>query len=68
MKRWIYSGKICAVRTPTGKWMIPESEVERIVGGRAEVREVRAAIYARVSSSEQRSDLEGAHRQPAKPH
>jgi len=58
LKRWIYSGKIRAVRTPTGRWMIPESEVERIIGGKEEVKEVRAVIYARVSSSDQKSDLE----------
>ncbi len=58
LKRWIYSGKIRAVRTPTGRWMIPESEVERIIGGKAEAKEVRTVIYARVSSSDQKSDLE----------
>ena len=58
LKRWIYSGKIRAVRTPTGRWMIPESEVERILGGKEGVEEVRAIIYARVSSSDQKSDLE----------
>jgi len=58
LKRWIYSGRIRAVRTPTGRWMIPESEVEKIIGGKAETKEVRAIIYARVSSSDQRGDLE----------
>jgi len=58
LKRWIYSGKIRAVKTPTGRWMIPESEVERIIGGKTEAKEVRAVIYARVSSSDQKSDLE----------
>jgi len=58
LKRWIYSGKIRAVKTPTGRWMIPESEVERIIGGKEEAKEVRAVIYARVSSSDQKSDLE----------
>ncbi len=38
LKRWIYSGKIKAVRTPTDRWMIPESEIERIVSGKAEVK------------------------------
>ena len=33
LKRWIYSGKIRAVRTPSGRWMIPESEIERISRG-----------------------------------
>lgn len=58
LKRWIYSGKIRAVKTPTGRWMIPESEIERIIGGKVEAKEVRAVIYARVSSSDQRKDLE----------
>jgi len=58
LKRWIYSDKVRAVLTPTGRWMIPESEAERIVGGRAEPREVRAVIYVRASSNDLRSDLE----------
>ena len=58
LKRWIYSGKIRAVRTPSGRWMIPESEIERIVGGKAETRETKAVIYARVSSSDQKAGLE----------
>ncbi len=58
LKRWIYSGKIRAVRTPTGRWMIPESEIERIIGGKGERKEIRAVIYARVSASDQKSDLE----------
>lgn len=58
LKRWIYSGRIRAVKTPTGRWMIPESEIERIVGGKAEAKEVNAVIYARVSSSDQKSNLE----------
>ncbi|MCD6368508.1 MAG: IS607 family transposase [Thermoproteales archaeon] len=58
LKRWIYSGKIRAVKTPTGRWMIPESEIERIVSGKERVKEVRAVIYARISSSDQKSDLE----------
>ncbi|MCE4625907.1 MAG: IS607 family transposase [Desulfurococcales archaeon] len=58
LKRWIYSGKIRAIRTPTGRWMIPESEIERIIGGKAGTGKVRAVIYARVSSSDQKSDLE----------
>lgn len=58
LKRWIYSGKIRAVKTPTGRWMIPESEVEKIIGGKTELEEVRAVIYARVSSSDQKPDLD----------
>ncbi|GBF09805.1 site-specific integrase-resolvase [Aeropyrum pernix] len=38
--------------------MIPQSEIEGIISGKAEVKEVRAIIYARVSSSDQKSELE----------
>jgi len=44
-------------RTVTNRWRIPESEVERILGKR-EAKETRAIIYARVSSSDQKSNLE----------
>ncbi|ABW01677.1 IS607 family transposase [Caldivirga maquilingensis] len=58
LKRWIYSSRIRAVRTPSGRWMIPESEIEKIISGEVEAKEVKAIIYARVSSSDQRNDLE----------
>ena len=57
LRRWIKEGKIRAVQTLGGKYRIPESEVKRILSG-VEAREIRAAIYARVSSSDQKSDLE----------
>jgi len=57
LKRWIYAGKIRAVRTPSGRWRMPESEIEKIIGEKTGVEEVRAVIYARVSSSDQKSDL-----------
>ena len=57
-KRWVSEGKVRVVRTPSGRIRVPYSEVERIFGGRPEAREVRAVIYARVSSSDQGSDLE----------
>ncbi|MEM4970904.1 MAG: IS607 family transposase [Sulfolobales archaeon] len=56
VKKWIRQGRIRAVRI--GKlWMIPESEVKRFLYG-AQPREVRAVIYARVSSDKQKSILE----------
>jgi len=60
-KRWVREGRITVVRTPTGRIRVPYSEVERILKGRQEVgeaKEFRAVIYARVSSGDQRSDLE----------
>ncbi|HDM92516.1 MAG TPA: helix-turn-helix domain-containing protein [Candidatus Korarchaeota archaeon] len=56
LRRWIYAGKVRAVRTQEGHFRIPESEVKRLLGG---VKEVRAAIYARVS----RDQLEDLKRQ-----
>lgn len=57
-KRWVAEGRIRVVRTPTGRIRVPYSEVERILEENPEAREIRAAIYARVSSNDQKSDLE----------
>jgi len=57
LRRWIKEGKVKAVRTLGGKYRIPESEIKRILSG-GDSREVRAVIYARVSSSDQKKDLE----------
>jgi len=59
LARWVREGKIRAVRTAGGKYRIPESEVRRIAEGLPVSKEVRAVIYARVSSPSQRGDLEG---------
>ena len=50
--RWIRDGRIRAVRAPSGRWLIPWSEIERLKGRDTSSR-VRAAIYARVSSRKQ---------------
>jgi len=57
LRRWVKEGRIRAVQTIGGKYRIPESEVRRLLSG-AVGGETRAVIYARVSSSDQRSDLE----------
>ncbi|MBE9390788.1 IS607 family transposase [Fervidicoccus fontis] len=57
LRRWIKEGRVKAVQTIGGKYRIPESEVRRILSG-AEVREIRAVIYTRVSSSDQEDSLE----------
>jgi excisionase family DNA binding protein len=53
--RWIKGGKLRAVKIGR-EYRVPESEIERFLGLRPEVE--RAAIYARVSSSDQRADLD----------
>ncbi|MFZ8783368.1 MAG: IS607 family transposase, partial [Desulfurococcaceae archaeon] len=54
--KWIKKGRITAYSVH-GKWRIPYSEVERVLRGVQRVK--RVAIYARVSSNTQKSDLEG---------
>jgi len=56
LRRWIEAGYVKAIRTVGGKYMVPESEVRRILESRA--KEIRAVVYARVSSHDQREDLE----------
>ena len=58
LKQWVREGRVKPYRTTTGRWRIPYSEVERVLGLKPEVREVSAIIYARVSSSDQKGDLE----------
>ena len=53
--RWIREGKIRVVRTEGGKYRIPYSEIKKYLERR---EETRAVIYARVSSTDPREDLE----------
>ncbi len=53
VRKWIRAGKLRARRI--GKlWMIPESELKRFLGEKP--KEIRAVIYARVSSHKQKKD------------
>ena len=56
VKKWAYSGKIKYIKTPGGKYRYPESEVKRLLG--EQVAKGRVAVYAGVSSADQREDLE----------
>ena len=56
VKKWAYSGKIKYIRTPGGKYRYPESEIRRLLGEHAPMGKV--AVYARVSSADQKEDLE----------
>lgn len=59
IQRWDASGKIAIIRTPGGRRRIPLSEVERLLGKKV-ASQKKIAIYARVSSNEQKQkgDLE----------
>ncbi len=53
IRKWIKSGKLRAKKV--GKlWMIPESELKLFLGEKT--KEIRAVIYARVSSHKQKKD------------
>ncbi|MDF2956353.1 MAG: putative site-specific integrase-resolvase [Candidatus Alkanophagales archaeon MCA70_species_2] len=54
--RWTREGKIRFVRTPGGEYRYPESEIYRILGEQRPQN--KAVIYARVSSADQKPDLE----------
>jgi len=57
VKRWIYQGKIKAIKNPAGRWLIPESEINRLLGIKP-IKKERAVLYARVSSYGQKDHLE----------
>ena len=46
LKKWIYSGRMRAVKTPAGRWMIPKSEAG-IIGGKVET-------YSRIQEAPRR--------------
>jgi excisionase family DNA binding protein len=55
LKKWIYAGKVKAIKTLGGQYRIPESEIRRLLGQPAPKN--KAVIYARVSSADQKEDL-----------
>ncbi len=55
LRMWDREGKIRCVRMPNNYRRIPESEINRILG---RDRERKTCIYARVSSYDQKPDLE----------
>jgi excisionase family DNA binding protein len=54
-KHWIYAGEVKTVRSPGGQHRIQESELRRLLGQPA--KKIGAVLYARVSPSDQKSDL-----------
>ncbi|MEM3546253.1 MAG: IS607 family transposase [Candidatus Bathyarchaeia archaeon] len=58
LRKWDKQGKVRVVRTVGGRRRIPESEVERLMGIVKPDISKKAVIYARVSSHDQRGDLE----------
>ncbi len=54
LQRWDVAGKIKMIRTPGGRRRVPASEVERLMGEISSQNEKHIAVYARVSSAEQK--------------
>ena len=52
--RWIREGKIKAVKSPSGRYLIPREEIEKLKGRVVTERKPRCVIYARVSSNKQK--------------
>lgn len=57
-KEWVRKGFVKVVKTPSGRIKVPYTEVEKILGKRSNDKAIKAVIYARVSSYDQKSDLE----------
>ena len=55
MKKWAYSGKIKYIKTPSGKYRYPESEIRRLLG--KQMPKGRVGL-CKVSSADQKEDLE----------
>jgi putative resolvase len=56
VKKWAYAGKIKYIKTPGGKYRYPESEIRRLLG--EPMSKGKVAIYARVSSADQKENFE----------
>jgi putative resolvase len=56
VKKWAYARKIKCIKTPSGKYRYPENEIRRLLG--EQMPKGKVAIYARVSSADQKEDLE----------
>lgn len=55
LKKWIYKGKVKAVKTLGGQYRIPENKIRRLFG--QPTPKNQAVIYTRVSSPDQKEDL-----------
>jgi putative resolvase len=54
----IKNGEVAAFKTKNNRWYVDESEIDRYLGASKTHIEQGVAIYARVSSSENKEDLE----------
>ena len=58
LRRWVYQGKAPAIKTETGRVFIPGTWLAEQLGEQPSSTNIRCAIYARESSSENKAALE----------
>jgi predicted site-specific integrase-resolvase len=57
LQRWVKSGKIHCLTTPTARYMYDTNEIDKILGNEQQ-EERKKLCYARVSSTKQKEDLQ----------
>jgi predicted site-specific integrase-resolvase len=55
---YIKIGKIPATKTPTNRWYVDTTDIDKFIGESTFIQEQGVALYARISSSENKEDLE----------
>jgi len=58
LRRWVYAGKAPHIKTDTGRVFIPTWWIEQQIGRLPKSSDIRCAIYARESSSENKTALQ----------
>ncbi len=58
MWSYIRQGKIPATKTNTNRWFADTIDIDKLIGEASYIEEQGVALYARVSSSENKADLE----------
>ena len=53
--KYIIDGKLKAMKTKNNRYLVSQEEIDRYLG---EVKHIAVTIYARVSSSENKDDLD----------
>jgi predicted site-specific integrase-resolvase len=58
LRRWVYSGKAPSIKTETGRVFIPGAWLAEQLGEQPSSTNIRCALYARESSSENKAAME----------
>ena len=58
LRRWVYAGKVPSIKSESGRVFIPARWIAEQTGGVPPSSDIRCAVYARESSSENKAALE----------